>query len=60
MSVLDQYLKEHKRYAYDFATKNTVCKDGRPVISKDDEWDSETEWDDLFFELLENLTKEKK
>lgn len=37
---------------YELARKNTKYNaDGVPVISKDDEWLEETEWDDLFEEL---------
>ena len=42
---------------YEFARKNTKYNaEGIPVISKDDEWLEETEWDDIF----EELKKEKK
>lgn len=37
---------------YIFAMKNTKYnEDGRVVISKDDEWLEETEWDELYEEL---------
>lgn len=52
MSSLAQYLENNKKAAYDYATKNTPHNaSGRPVISKDDEWHEETEWDDLFLKL---------
>ena len=61
MSVLAEYFKKNKNDAYNFATQNTMHdKNGRPVISKNDEWASETEWDDLFLELSKNQTKENK
>lgn len=51
-SPLAQYLEENKEAAYDFATKNTPCDaNGHSVITKDDEWRSETEWDELFADL---------
>lgn len=54
MSALAQYLEANREKAYSFATANTKYnKQGRPVISKDDEWVNESEWDDLF-ETLKN------
>jgi addiction module RelB/DinJ family antitoxin len=42
--------------AYQFAMNNTTYNsDGRAVISKDDEWAKETEWDDIF----EQMKKER-
>lgn len=42
--------------AYSQAAKNTTYnKQGKAVISKDDEWASENEWDDLF----EQMKKER-
>lgn len=32
--------------------KNATYVDGKVVISKDDEWAKETEWDDLYEELV--------
>ena len=38
--------------AYNQAMKNTMYnKQGKAAISKDDEWVSETEWDDLFTQM---------
>ena len=52
MSKLAQYLEANKEQAYSFAAANTKYdKQGHPVISKDDEWVNETEWDDLFKQL---------
>ena len=54
MSALAQYLETNRKKAYSFATSNTKRNNqGRPVISKNDEWVNETEWDELF-ELLKN------
>lgn len=54
MSALAQYLERNKEKAYSFATENTIHNaQGRPTISKDDEWLNETEWDDLFKALSE-------
>ena len=50
-SPLAQYLEHNKEAAYDYATKNMPYDaNGQPVIVKDDEWRSETEWDELFAE----------
>ena len=47
-----QYLEQNKEAAYDYATNNTPCNaSGRPVITKDDEWRGETEWDEMFADL---------
>lgn len=49
MSALAQYLETNREQAYSFATANTKYNEqGHPVISKDDEWAEESEWDDLF------------
>ena len=51
-SPLAHYLEQNKEVAYDYAAKNTPCNaSGRPVITKDDEWRDETEWDELFLDL---------
>lgn len=58
MEALAQYLETNREKAYSFATSNTKYNEqGRPVISRDDEWADESEWDDLF-QLLVNK-KEK-
>ena len=57
MSALAEYLVTNKNKAYAFVTSNTKYNEnGRPVISKDDEWLEETEWDDLF-QILVNKTQ---
>ncbi len=49
MSTLAQYLKKNKEHAYSFATANTKYdKQGRPVISKKDEWVDESEWNEVY------------
>lgn len=54
MSALAQYMETNREKAYSFATANTKYnKQGRPVISEEDEWVNESEWDDLF-EVLKN------
>lgn len=51
-SPLAQYLEQNKEATYDYATNNMPCgANGRPVITKDDEWRDETEWDELFADL---------
>lgn len=58
MSVLAQYLEKNKELAYDIASKNTPCNaSGHPVITKDDEWREEWEWDELFLELSKKSNK---
>ena len=42
MSALAQYLEDNREKAYSFATANTKYdKQGRPVLSNDDEWVNE-------------------
>ncbi len=48
MVKIANYLEDNKEKAYAFATANTCYKDGHPVISKDDEWNNESEWDELY------------
>ncbi len=58
MSALAEYLVTNKNKAYAFATSNTKYNEnGRPVISKDDEWVDEAEWDDLFQMLANKAQK---
>lgn len=46
----------YNKKAYQLAMKNTNYNaDGKAVISKDDEWKNETEWDDIF----EQMKKER-
>lgn len=52
MSILEQYIKENKEKAYNFAKNNAKYNaQNRPIISKDDEWIKETEWDELYNKL---------
>lgn len=45
---------------YEFARKNTKYNDkGVPVISKDDEWLEETEWDDIFEDVKKEHERKK-
>lgn len=37
--------------AYDLALRNTKYINDKPVVSKDDEWVDEKEWDELFLQL---------
>lgn len=60
MSALAQYLDTNRERAYSFATANTrYDEQGRPVVSKDDEWLNESEWDDLFEILRKQAHTEK-
>lgn len=60
MSALAQYLEINRERAYSFAISNTKHdKHGHPVISKNDEWVNESEWDDLFDTLVNVKHMEK-
>ena len=60
MSTLAQYLKANREQAYLFATANTKYDwQGHPVISSDDEWVEESEWDEVFHSLEEKGKTEK-
>ena len=60
MSALAQYLDNNRERAYSFATANTKYNEqGRPIVSKDDEWLNESEWDDLFELLKKQAHMEK-
>ena len=42
----------YNKKAYQFAMNNTKYNsEGKAVISKDDEWANETEWDDVFEQM---------
>lgn len=46
--------------AYQFVMNNTKYdENGRATISRDDEWASETEWDELYEQLKKERTNEK-
>ena len=54
MSVLKEYFKnnENKEMAYEYAVNNTKYNSqSNPIISKDDEWINEIEWDELYYSL---------
>ncbi len=52
---IDETLKAQLQ-AYKLAMQNTnYNKEGKTVISSDDEWNDETEWDDIF----EQMKKER-
>lgn len=54
MSVLKEYFKnnENKEKAYEYAVNNTKYNSqSNPIISKDDEWINEIEWDELYYSL---------
>ncbi len=60
MSALAQYLEINRERAYSFASANTKYNtNGRPSVSKEDEWTDESEWDDLF-DLLKNTSETEK
>lgn len=56
MSVLDDYLKEHRKEAYSQAELNTMRNnDGKAIIESGDEWEEENEWDDDFRTRTEEM-----
>lgn len=49
--------QEHPDIAYEIAKQNTSQNEnGIPIISKDDEWIDETEWDVLFKKIKDSLS----
>jgi hypothetical protein len=53
MKAFSEYMDKNRERAYAVAISNTKYNEqGRPIISKDDDWVNETEWDDLFNELI--------
>jgi hypothetical protein len=43
---------------YQFAFRNTKYNsEGKAVVTKDDEWNDETEWDEVFEQKLEMCQK---
>jgi hypothetical protein len=45
-SSLSDFIKQNKDKIYEAARKNTkLNQDGKPTISKNDEWFNENEWD---------------
>lgn len=52
MSAFSDYLEDNRELAYSLAEANTIRNtEGRVVISKDDEWRDEKEWDRLYVEM---------
>ena len=52
MKDFDKFIALHKEKLFAVAEKNTRRnKDGRAVISKDDNWRNEDEWDNYYEEL---------
>ncbi|MDD5486937.1 MAG: hypothetical protein PHW65_05230 [Dehalococcoidales bacterium] len=46
MGKFAEFIQKNREVAYKIAESNTVRnKDGRPVITKDDPWRNEKEWD---------------
>lgn len=46
---LSDFIKQNKNKIYENARKNTkINKDGKPTISRNDEWFNENEWDQHF------------
>ena len=47
-------MENYNKKAYQLATENTKYNsDGKAVVSKDDEWRDELEWDDMYQKYLE-------
>lgn len=47
--LLKSFVKENKEKIYETARKNTnYNSEGKPTISKNDEWFNENEWDEHF------------
>jgi len=52
MTTYTEIIKKNKEKIQKIAEENTKRnQDGLPVISKDDPWRKETEWDELYKEL---------
>lgn len=53
MQNFDEFIKANKKIIYDIAEKNTERNaNGETVISRDDPWFYEDEWDDYYKELV--------
>ena len=62
MSNFDKFMEKHGDKLYAKAKKNTKYNaQGYAVISKNDEWIGETEWDELYNSITKNevVTNEK-
>ena len=54
MKDFKQYLNLNRDKIYSIAAKNTTYNSShKAVIRKDDDWRTETEWDDLYEKLKE-------
>lgn len=52
-TTVDEYIADCNNKAYQLAMNNTTYNsEGRAVISKDDEWAKETEWDDVYAQMI--------
>ena len=57
MSDIKEYINSNRDRVNAVAKSNTSYnQDGKPIIPKDDEWNDEKEWDELF----KTLSEEKK
>lgn len=55
MKNFAEFVKANKKILYNFAEKNTKRNsNGDAVISKDDPWFYEDEWDEHYKELIEH------
>ena len=55
MKDFSKFAELHREALFAIAQKNTKYnKDGRAVISKDDSWINETEWDEHYKRLVED------
>ena len=60
MSKFDKFMEKHGDKLYAKAKANTKYnKEGYAVISKDDEWVEETEWDEMYNNDKEVVINEK-
>lgn len=55
MTRLASFIKANKEAVYRLAEENTTRnEDGKVVITNDDNWRQESEWDEVFEELRRN------
>lgn len=48
-SKLSKFIKNNKEKLYETARQNTILnKDGKPTISKNDDWFNDDIWDNVF------------
>ena len=54
MSNIKEYIENNRDRVNEVAKSNTTYnQEGKPIIPKDDEWNDEKEWDELFKTLSE-------